>query len=126
MLRLEVDTYAFGSRFLRRAEITLLNGFARSLLLTGILLALFYMMLTQPLVRMIRELSNRKQARWTVRPGEHDEIGVLVKVANQQFENMATEIQQRRNAENRLTDYLGQLEDIVSARTLELKAITSN
>jgi hypothetical protein len=45
-------------------------------------------------------------------PGGHadDEIGVLVKVANQQFENIATEIQQRRNAENRLTDYLGQLE----------------
>jgi hypothetical protein len=53
---------------------------------------------------------------------ENDEIGVLVKVANQQFVSMATEIQQRRNAENRLTDYLGQLEDIVSARTNELKA----
>jgi signal transduction histidine kinase/CheY-like chemotaxis protein len=38
---------------------------------------------------------------------------------------MATEIQQRRNAENRLTDYLGQLENIVSARTAELKAINS-
>jgi len=46
VLRLDVDTYAFGSRFLRRAEITLLNGFVRSLLLTGILLGLFYVMLT--------------------------------------------------------------------------------
>ncbi|OYU06398.1 MAG: hybrid sensor histidine kinase/response regulator [Pseudomonas sp. PGPPP1] len=123
VLRLDVDTYAFGSRFLHRAEITLLNGFARSLLLTGILLALFYVMLTQPLVRVIRELSNRKQARLDCPPGhEHDEIGVLVNVANQQFENMETEIQQRRHAEDRLTEYLGQLEDIVSARTLELKA----
>lgn len=48
MLRLDVDTYAFGSRFLRRAEVTLLNGFARSLILTGLLLALFYVMLTKP------------------------------------------------------------------------------
>ncbi len=39
MLRLDVDTFAFGSRFLRRAEVTLLNGFARSLILTGLLLA---------------------------------------------------------------------------------------
>ena len=54
---LDVDTYAFGSRFLRRAEVTLLNGFIRSLILTGILLALFYVMLTKPLVRVIRELS---------------------------------------------------------------------
>lgn len=122
VLRLDVDTYAFGSRFLRRAEITLLNGFVRSLLLTGILLGLFYVMLTQPLVRIIRALSTRKQARLDCPPGhEHDEIGVLVDVANQQFENMETEIQQRRHAEDRLTEYLGQLEDIVSARTLELK-----
>lgn len=131
VLNLEVDTYAFGSRFLRRAEVTLLNGFARSLLLTGILLALFYVMLTKPLVRVIRELSGRdpRSAEPTSLecPAGHanDEIGVLVKVANQQFENIATEIQQRRNAENRLTDYLGQLENIVSARTAELKAINA-
>jgi len=130
-LKLEVDTYAFGSRFLRRAEVTLLNGFARSLILTGILLALFYVMLTKPLVRVIRELSGRdpRSAEPTTLecPAGHanDEIGVLVKVANQQFENIATEIQQRRNAENRLTDYLAQLEDIVSARTAELKAINA-
>ena len=122
-LHLDVDTYAFGSRFLRRAEITLLNGFARSLLLSGILLGLFYVMLTQPLVRIIRELSTRRQTRLDCPPGhERDEIGVLVSVANQQFDSMETEIQQRRHAEDRLTEYLGQLEDIVSARTLELKA----
>ncbi|WP_053122365.1 response regulator [Pseudomonas sp. P1.31] len=131
VLSLEVDTYAFGSRFLRRAEITLLNGFARSLILTGILLALFYVMLTKPLVRVIRELSSRdpRSAEPTTLecPAGHanDEIGVLVKVANQQFENIATEIQQRRNAENRLTDYLSQLETIVSSRTAELKAINT-
>ncbi len=131
ILRLEVDTYTFGSRFLRRAEVTLLNGFARSLILTGILLALFYVMLTKPLVRVIRELSGRdpRSAEPTLLEcptgHENDEIGVLVEVANQQFENIATEIQQRRNAENRLTDYLSQLENIVSARTAELKAINT-
>ncbi len=130
-LRLDVDTYAFGSRFLSRAEVTLLNGFTRSLLLTGILLALFYVMLTKPLARVIRELSGRDprsvEPTWLECPAGHenDEIGVLVKVANQQFENIATEIQQRRNAENRLTDYLAQLENIVSARTAELKAINA-
>ncbi|WP_223541074.1 response regulator [Pseudomonas sp. BF-RE-26] len=130
-LRLNVDTYAFGDRFLRRAEVTLINGFARSLLLSGILLALFYVMLTKPLVRVIRELSGRDpgstESTSLECPTGHanDEIGVLVKVANQQFKNIATEIQQRRNAENRLTEYLGQLENIVSARTAELKAINA-
>ncbi len=130
-LRLKVDTYAFGNRFLRRAEVTLINGFARSLLLSGILLALFYVMLTKPLVRVIRELSGRDPGNTEPTslecPAGHanDEIGVLVKVANQQFKNIATEIRQRRNAENRLTEYLGQLENIVSARTAELKAINT-
>jgi signal transduction histidine kinase/ActR/RegA family two-component response regulator len=130
-LQLDVDTYSFGYRFLRRAEVTLLNGFARSLILTGILLALFYVMLTKPLVRLIRELSSRDSRSMETTslecPAGHanDEIGVLVKVANQQFENVATEIHQRRNAENRLTDYLSQLENIVSARTAELKAINA-
>jgi signal transduction histidine kinase/CheY-like chemotaxis protein len=127
-LHLDVDTFAFGQRFLRRAEVTLLNGFFRSLILTGILLALFYAMLTKPLVRVISALSNSdphgpKPSKLTCPPGhEHDEIGVLVKVANQQFVSMSTEIQQRRTAENRLTEYLGELENIVSARTTELKA----
>ncbi|MFJ4457439.1 response regulator [Pseudomonas sp. NPDC089392] len=131
-LYLDVDTYAFGSRFLDRAGITLLNGFARSLVLTGILLALFYMMLTKPLVTVIGALSGSdprkpRQTRLECPHGhEHDEIGVLVKVANQQFISMATEIEQRRTAENRLTQYLNELEDIVSARTDELKASNSS
>ncbi|WEL56965.1 response regulator [Pseudomonas kermanshahensis] len=131
-LYLDVDTYAFGSRFLDRAGITLFNGFARSLVLTGILLALFYMMLTKPLVTVIGALSGSdprkpRQTRLECPHGhEHDEIGVLVKVANQQFISMATEIEQRRNAENRLTQYLNELEDIVSARTDQLKASNSS
>ena len=131
-LYLDVDTYAFGSRFLDRAGITLFNGFARSLVLTGILLALFYMMLTKPLVTVIGALSGSdprkpRQTRLECPHGhEHDEIGVLVKVANQQFVSMATEIEQRRNAENRLTQYLNELEDIVSARTDQLKASNSS
>jgi len=130
-LYLDVDTYAFGSRFLDRAGVTLLNGFARSLVLTGILLALFYMMLTKPLVTVIGALTGRNPrqpglTRVDCPPGhELDEIGVLVKVANQQFVSMATEIQQRRTAENRLTQYLNELEDIVSARTEALKASNS-
>jgi len=63
----------------------------RSLLLTGILLGLFYVMLTQPLVRIIRELSTRRQTRLDCPPGhELDEIGVRLSqlgldLANQAF-----------------------------------------
>ncbi|PAU58594.1 hybrid sensor histidine kinase/response regulator [Pseudomonas sp. PIC25] len=128
VLHLEVDTYAFGSHFLKRAVLTLVTGFARSLLLSLILLVLFYAMLTKPLVGIIRALSER-DTRMPARqkipcpPGhERDEIGILVEVTNRQLANIAEEIEQRREAEDRLTQYLGELENIVSARTAELKA----
>ena len=129
MLHLEVDTYPFGKRFLQRAEVTLLSGFIRSFILTFILMGLFYVMLTKPLVRVIRELSQRKpghpgQSQMRCPPGhEDDEIGVLVNAANQQFEAMTLEMEHRRRAENSLTDYLARLETIVSQRTQELETI---
>ncbi|MGQ7957321.1 response regulator [Pseudomonas sp. SP16.1] len=128
VLRLEVDTYAFGSHFLRRSLLTLLTGFARSLLLSLILLVLFYFMLTKPLVGVIRALSERNPQDPQHRPvpcpkgHERDEIGTLVQVTNRQLSSIAQEIEQRRNAEDRLTQYLSELENIVSARTAELKA----
>ncbi|QKE63565.1 response regulator [Aquipseudomonas campi] len=127
MLRLEVDTFAFGSDFLRRAVLTLLTGFVRSLLLSLILLVLFYAMLTKPLIGVIRALSERDPRRdFTPVPcprgHEEDEIGTLVAVTNQQLANIHEEIDQRREAEDRLTQYLAELENIVSARTAELKA----
>ena len=128
VLRLEVDTYAFGSHFLRRSLLTLLTGFARSLLLSLILLVLFYFMLTKPLTGVIRALSERNPQDPQHRPvpcpkgHERDEIGTLVDVTNRQLSSIAQEIEQRRNAEDRLTQYLNELENIVSARTAELKA----
>jgi signal transduction histidine kinase/ActR/RegA family two-component response regulator len=131
VLRLEVDTFAFGNHFLRRAMLTLLSGFVRSLLLSLILLVLFYSMLTKPLVGLIRALSERDPraapgAKLPCPPShEQDEIGVLVEVINRQLASLSAEMQQRREADQRLTQYLAELENIVSARTAELKAANS-
>lgn len=130
-LSLEVDTYAFGSHFLKRSLLTLLTGFARSLLLSLILLVLFYFMLTKPLIGFIRALSERdlrspNNAKLPYPPNhERDEIGVLVDVTNRQLSSIANEIEQRQQAEDRLTRYLAELEDMVSARTEQLEAANS-
>jgi hypothetical protein len=64
--------------------------------------------------------------RWNVRPAMATmKSACWSKSPISNSRTFATEIQQRRNAENRLTDYLGQLENIVSARTAELKAINA-
>ncbi len=47
---------------------------------------------------------------------------MLVATFNRQIETMSAEFSRRRAAEDRLTDHLNQLENIVSARTNELKA----
>ena len=128
VLRLEVDTYPYGATFLSRAALTMVSGFVRSLLLSILLLVLFYYTLTKPLVSLIHALSERDEKSSKRTPvacpsgHEKDEIGVLVKVTNHQLESVSKEVDQRREAENRLTEYLGELENIVSARTAELKA----
>lgn len=131
-LSLEVDTYAFGSHFLRRSLLTFVTGFARSLLLSLILLVLFYFMLTKPLTGFIRALSERdlRNPKHTNLPyppkHERDEIGVLVDVTNRQLTSIASEIEQRQNAEERLTRYLAELENSVSARTEQLETANRN
>ncbi|WP_207886440.1 ATP-binding protein [Pseudomonas sp. 30_B] len=128
VLRLEIDTFVFGNDFLRRAGVTLISGFIRSLLLSLILLVLFYGLLTKPLVSLIDALSRHdprspSRLRLPCPDGhERDEIGVLVDVTNRQLNRISVEMEQRREAEDRLTQYLEELESIVAARTAELKA----
>ncbi|GGJ79054.1 hybrid sensor histidine kinase/response regulator [Pseudomonas matsuisoli] len=126
-LSVEVDTYAFGSHFLKRALLTLANGFVRTLFLSLILLVLFYFMLTKPLVTLTRELDSRNPRSGSTPPlpcptgHERDEIGVLVDAINRQQRSIADEMAQRRAAEDRITQHLAELESIVSARTKELE-----
>nr|WP_294981084.1 ATP-binding protein [uncultured Pseudomonas sp.] len=128
VLRLEIDTFVFGNDFLRRAGMTFISGFIRSLLLSLILLVLFYALLTKPLVSLIDVLSRhdpRSPSRLRLpypHGHERDEIGVLVEVTNRQLNRISVEMEQRREAEDRLTQYLEELESIVAARTAELKA----
>lgn len=127
-LRIEVDTYAFGSNFLRRSMLTITTGFARTLLLSLILLVLFYFMLTKPLIEVVRSLSSRSLHKPNTAPlpcppgHEHDEIGRLVGVVNHQLTSIDDEIKQRKNAEQRLNQSLQELETAVAQRTAELKA----
>ncbi len=127
-LSVAIDTAALGGRFIDRAEVTLISGFLRTMLFTAILLVVFYFMLTKPLVTVVGHLSRASpgaadpQHLPCPRGHERDEIGVLVRVANQQLDRTAVEIRQRRAAEDRLTAYLDELESIVAARTTELEA----
>ncbi|RMF18151.1 MAG: response regulator [Gammaproteobacteria bacterium] len=120
------DTYPAGADFLQRAAFTLLSGFVRSLVLSAVLLILFYTMLTQPLLKVIEAVAEvdpdePEKIRLPVPAGhEHDEIGVLVRATNQQLQAIEQSLAKLRQAESRLKGYSEQLEQIVEVRTKEL------
>ena len=126
-LVIEVDTFHQGANFLRRAGLTMLSGFILSLILSLVLLVLFYGMLTKPLVRLIDDLLNMKtgddERRRLPCPVQHerDEIGALVEVINRQLQSIDVNMRQKLRAEERLRQYLEELEIIVEARTTELQ-----
>ncbi len=121
-----VDTYPGGSQFLQRATFTLMSGFVRSLILSAVLLILFYLMLTKPLVRVIAAVSEvdpetPEKVRLPVPQGhEFDEIGVLVNSTNNHLQSIDGNLEKLRKAESRLKTYSEQLEQIVDSRTKEL------
>lgn len=125
-LQIDVDTYHYGTSFLRRALQTLLNGFLTSLILSGILLVVFYLVLTKPLFRVIRSLAEvdtqePEKVRLLAPPGHgDDEIGQLVHITNQHLDTIDGNLQKLRQAESQLKGYNEQLAQTVSERTREI------
>ncbi|XOZ34069.1 ATP-binding protein [Halomonadaceae bacterium KBTZ08] len=126
-LRVIIDTYPFGSTFLRRAGYTLLSGFIMSLALAGLLLVIFYMMITKPLLRVVSGLQDvdsekAEKARLpTPRRHENDEIGLLVHITNEHLDTIDNSLQKQREAEGRLKEYNEKLAQIVEERTSEIR-----
>ena len=126
-LHVTIDTYPFGSTFLQRAGYTLLSGFIMSLALAGLLLVIFYLMITKPLLRVVSGLQdvdsdNAEKARLpTPRRHEHDEIGLLVHITNEHLDTIDNSLQKLREAEGRLKEYNEKLAQIVEARTSEIR-----
>ncbi|MFE8071610.1 ATP-binding protein [Marinobacteraceae bacterium S3BR75-40.1] len=121
-----IDTYYYGTSFLNRALYTLLSGFIKSLILSVILLFVFYLVLTKPLLKVIQSLSSvDAEAPEKVRlptPSGHDEdeIGLLVRITNEHLDSIDGNLQKLRQAEGRLKTYNEQLAQIVEARTREI------
>src|SRR5690554_5421356 len=125
-LILTIDTYHYGIQFLGRAGNTLLIGLLKSLVLSIALLAIFYFVLTRPMVGLINALSQVKatspeKVRLPV-PENHqsDEIGTMVGIINQHLENMENSVARLRTAESTMKNYSSQLEREVDDRTREI------
>ncbi|PXX91095.1 hybrid sensor histidine kinase/response regulator [Marinobacter vulgaris] len=125
-LTVTIDTYHYGVLFLQRAGYTLLSGLLKSLVLTAALLAIFYFVLTRPMLNVIGALSrvraeSPEKVRLPVPPNHReDEIGQMVGIINQHLETMDASLAQTREAESTIKNYSAQLEREVDDRTREI------
>lgn len=121
-----IDTWHYGWQFIQRAANTLLIGLLKSLVLSAVLLAIFYFVLTRPMLNVIEALSKVRastpeKVRLPIPPNHRfDEIGTMVGIINQHLENMEGSVAQLRAAESAMKNYSAQLEQEVEDRTREI------
>ncbi|WP_227175664.1 hybrid sensor histidine kinase/response regulator [Marinobacter sp. CA1] len=125
-LAITIDTYHYGLGFLERAGYTVVSGFIKSLVLSVILLFVFYFMLTKPMLRVVNALGrvdtdSPEKVRLPVPPKHNeDEIGLMVSIINQHLDTIDHSLAQLKAAESAMKNYSSQLESEVDARTREI------
>lgn len=100
-----LDTAYAGAQFLDRAFVVVVSGMVRSVVLAGVLLAIFYFSLTRPITRLANVFSHvDPQAPERTRlpiPSLHkrDEFGQWVKATNDLLAAIEENLEQRQKAE---------------------------
>jgi len=125
-LAVTIDTYYYGLGFLQRAGYTVVSGFIKSMVLSIMLLFIFYFMLTKPMLKVVEALSrveakSPEKVRLPI-PRNHrrDEIGLMVEIINKHLETIDSSLDQLRAAEAAMKNYSSQLESEVVDRTREI------
>lgn len=121
-----IDTFHYGLQFLERSAYTLAIGLLKSLALSVTLLAIFYFVLTRPILNVIDTLNrvtanSPEKVRLPI-PARHeqDEIGTMVGIINQHLETIDSSLARLRAAESAIKNYSSQLEQEVADRTREI------
>ncbi|WP_320108788.1 ATP-binding protein [Marinobacter sp. AN1] len=120
-----ISTNHYGNLFLSRASFILISGILKSLVLSGMLLVVFYFLLTKPMLKVINSLQDVRNAPEKARlpvPHSHeqDEIGSMVAIINRHLETVDASLSQLRSVESQMKDYSGKLEREVEDRTREI------
>ncbi|WP_372957088.1 ATP-binding protein [Marinobacter sp.] len=124
-LMVTISTNHYGNLFLSRASFILVSGVLKSLVLSVMLLVVFYFLLTKPMLKVISSLQDVRnapeKARLPVpRSHEEDEIGSMVAIINRHLETVDASLSQLRTVESQMKDYSGKLEREVDDRTREI------
>jgi sigma-B regulation protein RsbU (phosphoserine phosphatase) len=127
-IELRLSPQVVAHTFFDRVFVNALLGLVRALAITGLVVGIFYLMITRPLVRLAQVVSQVNPDR----PGDgivdalkghqHDELGSLVDSINTLLVASQQGLDQRDIAEGELADLARDLERRVAERTNELEA----
>lgn len=120
-----VDSHDAGTHFIHNAMWTFIATFVQTLILSIILMTLFYFRVTQPLKRVTESVASldprRPDNKKIPVPSSHsrDEIGQLIQSYNSQLVAIKEHLKKRQDAEKELKYYMAGLEARVEVRTAE-------
>ncbi len=120
-----VDSHNAGIHFIHNALTSFVATFIQTLILSLILMALFYFRVTQPLKRVTASVASldprRPDNKKIPVPSSHhhDEIGQLIQSYNSQLVAIKEHLKKRQDAEKELKYYMAGLEARVEVRTAE-------
>lgn len=124
---MRLDAEMLTDRFRIKAETSLIANIAQAFILSLILVALFYLLVTRPLLRITKHIiaidPKRPAAKLIDKPKRHDddELGWMVDSLNGLFSAFQTGLDERDKAQGELQALTRELEQRVDARTAELK-----
>ena len=127
-IELRLSPQQVAGSFFERVIVNAMLGLLRALAITGLVVGIFYLMITRPLVRLALVVSQVDPARpgdGVVEPlGGHmdDELGTLVQSINTLLTASQQGLDQRDIAEGELAELARDLERRVALRTAEVEA----
>lgn len=130
-LEVRLSAGALGQRFFDRATVNATLGILRALVVCAIVVIVFTLMITRPLLRLSRGIAAvRPEAPGAglldmPRGHEGDEMGLLVRAFNRLLTAFQRGLEQRDTAQAELEALTRDLEDRVRERTVELEAANS-
>ncbi len=126
-IHLSVDSYLIAADFFRRSALIVVSDLLRNFFLSSILLLIFYLSLTRPLLDMVTRLSSVDIGSPDERllapfcGHEHDELGLLVHTINRLLERLGESLAEHRTIQKELETHRDHLEQVVKQRTAELR-----
>jgi serine phosphatase RsbU (regulator of sigma subunit) len=125
-LSVSLDPRKVASGFFSRAAVGLATTLARMIGVCVLVIAVFYVMITKPLLRLQSAIGKIDPAQPgqcllpVVRSHQDDELGLLAQTLNKLLTAFQTGLQARDTAQAELTELARTLEQRVNDRTLEL------